>query len=440
MAAIEKRNLVLRHLTWSAVLEVPRSLRPVLGKRLIRSLKTHSLEVARGRRHAVLAEFQKQIDQARRVPPARGESLDDEAVQFFDQPLSDFKADEQYGPGYTKQEMLDGRVEQIFGQHGDAAARNFSKIASGTAIPIALNVSSWISQGHYAVRTQSQHRQVLKEFTNWCSEANKGTTLEQVTRKVAGEFIGALVDAGQHAKTINRKLFSIRAYWKWLEQRGVTPSNPWEKQSLKTAKSTGRGADETRKEFTDAQLVTLLTGETDDDIRDFMRIAALSGLRIEEIAQLKVTDCTGGIFNILRGKTKAAQRRVPIHSALVDLVTTRSMGKKPSEWLFSGLLTSKAGERSAALSKRFGHYRERVGVDEKIPGQRGSLVNFHSFRKYFATQALQADHPLHIVQQIIGHARDGVTLQVYHGGDTEMRLRAAVESVKLPLGILQAPA
>lgn len=44
------------------------------------------------------------------------------------------------------------------------------------------------------------------------------------------------------------------------------------------------------------------------------------------------------------------------------------------------------------------------------------------------------------MQQIVGHARDGVTLQVYHGGDTEQRLRDAVESVVLPTGAQQEPA
>ena len=42
-----------------------------------------------------------------------------------------------------------------------------------------------------------------------------------------------------------------------------------------------------------------------------MRVAALSGMRVEEIAQLRVRDTAGGLFKIVQGKTKAARREVP---------------------------------------------------------------------------------------------------------------------------------
>jgi hypothetical protein len=60
--------LVQRGRTWYAVKEVPRDLRGKFGKRrrLLKSLETRDYHEAVARRHAVLAEFERVFDQARK--------------------------------------------------------------------------------------------------------------------------------------------------------------------------------------------------------------------------------------------------------------------------------------------------------------------------------------------------------------------------------------
>lgn len=85
------------------------------------------------------------------------------------------------------------------------------------------------------------------------------------------------------------------------------------------------------------------------------------------------------------------------------------------------------------LSKQFTRYRRLLGVDDRAPGQRRSLVNFHSFRRWFVTAAERAHQPPHIFQAVIGHSRAGLALNVYSDGPSvEDQLRACVEAVKLP--------
>ena len=165
---------------------------------------------------------------------------------------------------------------------------------------------------------------------------------------------------------------------------------------------------------------------------DFIRVAALTGARVESIAQLKVRECQGGTFHVLRDKTKSGTRRFPIHSGLTALIAARCEGKAPGDWLFSECSATGTGSRSAAVVKRFRTYRIGLGIHDPVAGRRGSQVNFHSLRKFFVTAAIQAGQPEHIVQQIIGHKQQGITMGVYHGGDTQDRLRECVESVKLP--------
>jgi integrase len=92
----------------------------------------------------------------------------------------------------------------------------------------------------------------------------------------------------------------------------------------------------------------------DPELLDAMLVAALSGMRIEEAYRLTVADTADCWFNVRDAKTRAGVRRVPI---------------------------------AMPASKRFGHYRKRVGVDEREPGRRQSNIDFHSLRRWFVTKA-----------------------------------------------------
>ena len=89
-------------------------------------------------------------------------------------------------------------------------------------------------------------------------------------------------------------------------------------------------------------------------------------------------------------------------------------------------------ERSFRASNEFTEYRRSVGVEEVVPGCRRSLVNFHSFRRYFITKAEQADQMEHIIAVVVGHKRTGMTLGRYSGGPLLEQARRCVEAVRLP--------
>ena len=58
-----------------------------------------------------------------------------------------------------------------------------------------------------------------------------------------------------------------------------------------------------------------------------MLLGALTGMRLEEIFRLKVSDCAGGVFQVRRSKTASGERQVPIHADLVEVVERRCKGK-----------------------------------------------------------------------------------------------------------------
>jgi hypothetical protein len=63
-----------------------------------------------------------------------------------------------------------------------------------------------------------------------------------------------------------------------------------------------------------------------------------------------------------------------------------------------------------------------------------SLVNFHSFRRWFVSEAVKAGTPVHVIRQVVGHEqpKSDVTLSTYFKGELTEAKRACVASVMLP--------
>jgi integrase len=167
-------------------------------------------------------------------------------------------------------------------------------------------------------------------------------------------------------------------------------------------------------------------------ITDALRISLLSGMRMAEVLTLWVEEAHDGVFDIKQGKTTAAARKVPIHPDLKEIVERRTEGKQPKDWLFHELALER--DPGDTFGKRFNRYRKHLKVDDVRPGKRRSLVNFHSARRWFVTEARHAGQPLDTIKDVVGHAPDkkDITFGVYTKGASEGQLRACVEAVKLP--------
>src|SRR5262249_41615692 len=157
-------------------------------------------------------------------------------------------------------------------------------------------------------------------FLRWAGEE---ICIGDVDRKLAGEYTDSLLrpDSRLSRKTVARRLSSLSSLWRWLERRGLAlkGSNPWLGQLGEN--SGKRGQEEPRNQWKDEQLVKLLAGEATPQytmtLHDLVRLALVTGARLDELCSLKTLDAekrTDGWWIIIReGKTQAAVREVPIH-------------------------------------------------------------------------------------------------------------------------------
>lgn len=456
-------NLQLRHQTWFVRVPVPRPLQKAIGKRqIVRTLKTSDKAEAMKLRHAAVADILASIKrQSGAAPSVATEALapaemrsaldwrrawaeiDAGQVDGLDDGRPP-NADPRDWARFVANGAIEDMTDDIEGRHGQAAARTYAGIAHGTATPIGLHVSAWLAEGGrkgpLADKTAAGYRADMRGLEAWL--AGKGvTTVEGVTKAVAGRWVSeTMVAAGVPWATANKRISAPTSFWRWMLKRGhASGENPWSGQSLAKARQ-HRGEAGTKRPFRTKEVEALLAGPADTEMADAIRIAALSGLRIEEMYQLRVSDCTAGWFQVRQGKSAAAVRRVPVHSALADIVARRTHKISPDDYLMSEGTTSRTGRgRSVPMSKRFGRYRQGCKVHEVTEGKRGSAVDFHSWRRWFTTEAERAGIAPHVIDYVTGHERPGESLGRYSAGPSDEQLRACVEAVRLPANVVEPP-
>ena len=314
-------------------------------------------------------------------------------------------------------------------------AGTFLSIATGQATPFEPLLDTWLGEQDIEARSKGDHRRAIKELLEWATAETVPPTVEAFDRRTAGRYVSHLLGQGlDRAKTVTKRLWSLSRLWAWLQAKGYTSDNPWRGHEVGRNGRSSRDKQPERA-FTPEELKALLFGEAGQPLMDMMRLALLSGARIEELALLRVRDINADQRTMsiqADPKTPSSRRVVPVHSKIWRTVQGRMQGQGPDAFLFQELGPAPAPgrQRSMAISKAFGRYRARVGVDDKQVGQRRSLVNFHSLRRTFVTLAEQAGQPESTIRSVVGHKRPGMTFGVYSSGPSLDQMRKCVEAVE----------
>lgn len=179
----------------------------------------------------------------------------------------------------------------------------------------------------------------------------------------------------------------------------------------------------------------------------FPLVALMTGMRLNEIAQLRVCDLRqdedGGdvwFFDIGRSggrrtKNKTSIRRVPVHPELIRIGLLRyrawmiERGAGSEDALWPDVKSEGNRTRSAAWSKWINRYmRDECGIDDE-----GKV--FHSFRHTFKRMARDAGLNQEIHDALTGHADTGNVGRSYGAGYSIKPLADAVNALMPPVDL-----
>ena len=254
----------------------------------------------------------------------------------------------------------------------------------------------------------------LPEFLRFLTE--KGIhDLDSATKSDVSAWLLRLKKNGMSAATVNRKLASVRTYYRYLSETGRLTLDP----------TTGiRSPRIERKEIkylTIEEVGRLLSAPMDTDLghRDLAILEMLyaTGLRVSELMFVNIDDvnlrmgfvtCSGA-----HGKARIIPLGRPARAALEKYIYDirphfrRGGSKKGAKSKDDGaLFLNYYGERITrqALWKIIKSYSEKAGIDKSITPQ--------ILRNSFAVHMIQNGADLKSIQELMGH-EDPIATQAY---------------------------
>ena len=279
------------------------------------------------------------------------------------------------------------------------------------SLTLKSNITSFLEylvvEKRLAKNTILSYRRDLGSLEKFISK-QKAKIIESATSTDIQDFISSDFETGLSARTIQRKVSSIRAFFNFLKERKAIKDNP--AKNIRTPRSKSY----LPRTIDPDQITRLLrnSGKTFFEIRDktMLEIFYSCGLRLSELVGLNLKDISleNSSLRVLGKGNK--ERVLPIgvkaKESLVHWLKHRNKLKKELSEREDALFLSIRGKRISRrnVQKRLAAWGLKLGVAEKIYP--------HKIRHSFATHLLESSQDLRAVQELLGHENIGTT-QIY---------------------------
>lgn len=302
-------------------------------------------------------------------------------------------------------------------------------------------VRKWAAERKPQEKTRKAHLAVAKEFAALMGDR----PVEEVTRADVRAYKDKLIADETSTANLKTKLSRLRTLINYAYDNDLAGVRAAEGISLPKAKALARSP------FDDEALRKLFGGPVHQQGLRPARgrgeaaywlplISLYTGARLEEIAQLRISDVLTLAYQdgaaereawfiriapveeaSRRLKTLASERYVPVHPELERLGLIRytaALREKGEEQLFPRLTQERSGQRGRKWGEWFGQYlRETCGVVDK-------RIVFHSLRHTVKDCARNSGIPEGLQRQLMGHEGKDVADGYGRGFDRQSLINA----------------
>ena len=407
------------HITWVYRRTYPKALQPLLGTALKQSLKTGDAREAKLRVAELNQTFTTIIKEAQAHALATPHTDTLTATQGPRLAVG--------RPRYQRARLLGERLVADLATDYFAEVSQRLRPGSYKSVRFALELlTSHLGRHPVGDLSLTHGKEVLGYITQLSPNVRKyrdgkdAGLVELASLSVASESITLA------PQTQARILKQMSQFLDWCVGEGELQSNPWEALKVKD-----RPEVHPHGILTDDQVSVLLAAK-DRVLHPAVLFGLLTGMRSGEICGLMAEDITAkgnlGRFVSIRPnkvrllKSKAAEREVPLHGILEQLLDTTL---PTSGRLFPQLSVDRVVKRYAYLRRRH-------------PELHGTV--FHSTRKWFITQCERTGVPEHFTASLVGHhsarSANKLTYGLYSAGISDAQKRDIINQVRLPQEVL----
>lgn len=257
----------------------------------------------------------------------------------------------------------------------------------------------------YSIHTVNAYINDLSQFKDFCELNN--TLLNNVTNEILRQWIVQMVESNIMPTSVNRKISSIKTYYKFLLREQFIDKNPTLKLSL--IKKNKKLPYFVEKDNMDFLLDDIEFSNDYEGVRDKLILSIFynTGIRRNELINLTITDIDFYKKNIKVLGKRNKERLIPLSNILVENIKEFiELRTDLFDVENNFLLLTKKGKQlyPKAVYRIVNKYLNYVtNIDKKSP---------HVLRHTFATHMLNNGADLNAIKELLGHVNLSAT-QIY---------------------------
>jgi integrase/recombinase XerC len=260
----------------------------------------------------------------------------------------------------------------------------------------------------YSEHTVRSYRDDLEAFWGFVGKEFGEMGVAEVTPSVVRTWLAAMKDEGMSSRTVNRKISTLRSFYKFQLREGVLEQSP---MTAIIGPKAGKRLPVFVEQGDMAELFDAVRFPADWEggtERLILAILYHTGMRLSELVHLREVqaDVGTGTFKVLGKGNK--ERVIPVSPVLMRMVEEykrlkrSELGDVDTEVLLVGKKGRKLYPKYVYRVVR-GYLAQVTTIEKKSP---------HVLRHTFATHLMNAGAELNSVKELLGHASLAAT-QVY---------------------------
>ena len=246
----------------------------------------------------------------------------------------------------------------------------------------------------------------LNQFLSFYKEYSTSQEIEKVDKRTIRSWIVKLSLSNLSAKSINRKIASLKSFFKFLVKRDLIKKNP---SSNVTSLKTDQKIPTFIKEkdinflFKNIEVKEDCTGQ-----RDLLILELLygTGIRISELINIKISDINFAKKEIKVIGKRNKERIIPLHNNAIYQTKKYLQLAEEEGYKNQHLLITKKGEKIYPM------LINRIVKKHLSTLIKSKKYNPHLLRHTFATHILNKGGDLNSIKDLLGHSSLAAT-QVY---------------------------
>ena len=260
----------------------------------------------------------------------------------------------------------------------------------------------------YSKHTLISYRNDLNQFQQYLKETASLLNMDQAEHPHLRGWLIHLVQTGLSASTVNRKIATLRSYYKYALRHNFIDNDPSSKvKMLKTGKSLPVFAKEQELTRILDQMVYEkgFKGMRDQLVLEFLYA---TGTRLSELVNLKESDIDKDRFQVKVLGKRNKHRIIPVPRSIIPMISTYQAQKQqefPNNYSPYLIVNNKGGQSYPMLIYRI--VKEKLQLINSLEKQ-----SPHVLRHTFATHLLTKGAELNAVKELLGHSSLAAT-QVY---------------------------